>query len=148
VIDARTTRVLQDLVRRESRSLLQYVSDAFPWTTRQERAAVAELQTIVEEERQGAADAVALLLRQHQTPPYLGSYPMDFTTINYVSLDHLLPLLVENEGHSIRALERDLDSVSDPEARGLVEGVLAKKRAHLSRLATLGKSVLGAPCPT
>jgi hypothetical protein len=147
-MDARTVRVLQDLVRRESRSLLQYVSDAFPWTTREERAALGELQAIVEEERKGAADAVALLLAHHQTPPYLGSYPMDFTTINYVSLDHLLPLLLENERRGIAALEGDFNAVADPEARALVESVIAKKRDHLSRLEKLRGSLLGAPCPT
>jgi hypothetical protein len=149
VIDARTTAILQELVRRQSRSLLQYVGDAFPWTTREEQAAPAELQKIVEEERQGAADAVALLLRRHQMPPYLGSYPMDFTTINYVSLDHLLPLLVDDERRAIAGLERDVAAVSDPEARGLVQAILDKKRAHLACLTALRRSALGVtPCPT
>ena len=48
-LSSRQGAVAQDIVRRESRSLLQYVSEAFPWTTREERAALATLQEMIED---------------------------------------------------------------------------------------------------
>src|SRR5262249_10626198 len=97
MLDATTRRRLQELLRRESRSFLQYISDSFPWTTFEEKDALARLQTVVEEERSANA-ALAKFLIRHRIPlPYLGPYPVAFTTLNFVSLDHLLPMLAESE---------------------------------------------------
>jgi hypothetical protein len=134
VIDPRTAAVLQDVVRRESRSLLQYVSEAFPWATSEERAALTQLQKLIDEERQSAAALGRFLVRRRADPPYLGPYPTEYTTINYVSLDHLLPLLLENERRSVTLLERDLAALTHSEARAQVEQVLAMKRRHLETL--------------
>ena len=140
MIDARTYAVLQDIVRRESRALLQYVGEAFPWTTPEARGTLAQLQKLVTEERQ-ATDAVSrFLFRHHLTPPYLGSYPSDFTTINFVSLTHLLPLLTDAERRAIADLERDLSNLGEPEARGLVQTMLDMKRQHLKALDALAGS--------
>ena len=38
MLDDRTAQLLEGVVRRESRSLLQYVAEAFPWTTPEEQA--------------------------------------------------------------------------------------------------------------
>jgi hypothetical protein len=140
VIDARTYAVLQDIVRRESRSLLQYVGDAFPWTTPEARGTLTQLQKLVAEERQATDDISRFLFRHHLTPPYLGSYPSDFTTINFVSLEHLLPLLTDAERRAVANLERDLSSIGDPVARGLVQKLLDMKRQHLKALDALAGS--------
>ncbi|HXG12512.1 MAG TPA: hypothetical protein VNK04_22340 [Gemmataceae bacterium] len=134
MIDSRTAALLQDIVRRESRSLLQYVSEAFPWVTPEERAALAELQKMINEERRAAQALGQYLVRQRVPPPYLGPYPMEYTTINYVSLDHLLPVLVENQRQAIARLERDLAAVTDAGAREQVEKILAMKQRHLTTL--------------
>ncbi|HEV3262154.1 MAG TPA: hypothetical protein VG013_35205 [Gemmataceae bacterium] len=140
MIDARTYAVLQDIVRRESRSLLQYVGEAFPWTTPEARGSLTQVQKLVAEERQATDDISRFLFRQHLTPPYLGSYPSDFTTINFVSLEHLLPLLTDAERRAVADLERDVSAVGDPAARGLVQKLLDMKRQHLKALDALAGS--------
>jgi hypothetical protein len=141
MIDSRTHQLLQDIVRRESRSLLQYVSESFPWTTREEVAALGKLQTLIKEEREAAAALGRFLLKKRLTPPYLGAYPMSFTTINYVSLEHLMPLLIEHQSAAIGELESDRQQVKDPEARGMLDNLLAMKQRHLKVLEEMATSL-------
>src|SRR5438445_8864998 len=104
MLDSRTQTRLQQLLRRQSRSCLQYVSDSFPWTTSEEKPTLAQLQTLIDEERRANAALAKFLTRQRIPVPYLGSYPVAFTTLNFVSLDHLLPILVDTERRAIADL--------------------------------------------
>jgi len=137
VIDASGQALLQDIVRRESRSLLQYVSEAFPWTTREERAALVTLQEMIEDERRNTAALGQFLVRRKIGVPYLGPYPDSFTSMNYVSLDYLLPRLVEYQHRAIRQLQADLRKLSDVDATEQVERILDAKRRHLQILERL-----------
>jgi rubrerythrin len=132
-----TTHLLQDIVRRESRSLLQYVSDSFPWTTLEERQPLETLQALVAEEREGTAALARYLARKRLATPYLGSYPMAFTSINFISFEHLLPMLADDTRKSLERLEKDLGKITDPEARCLVQNVVAMKKRHLQALEAL-----------
>lgn len=134
MIDFHTHALLQKIIRRESRSLLQFVGESFPWTSPGERAALAKLQEMIEAERQGTAALGRLLNRQRLPLPTLGAYPQSFTNINYVSLDFLLPLLIDNLRRSIGDLEHDLASLYDTEARAEVRNILDMKRKHLQEL--------------
>jgi hypothetical protein len=137
MLDDRTARVLDAVVRRESRSLLQYVAEAFPWTTPAEQAALARLQRLIAEERAAVARVADFLQRRRHVAPYLGPYPMVFTNLNFVSLDHLLPVLAEHQQRALAELDRDLAAVTDPGARAVLEKLCAVKREHLAALKTL-----------
>ena len=137
MVDARTQAQVQQLLRRESRSFLQYISDSFPWTTPEETDALAQLQKVTDEERSANAALGRFLVRQRITPPHLGPYPVAFTTLNFVSLDHLLPLLAAYERRAIADLENDLVSFADPEGREQVRKLLDMKRQHLKTLEAL-----------
>jgi rubrerythrin len=140
VIDAATQALLGDIIRREGRSLLQYVSEAFPWTQPEEQAALEQFQQLVQEEQQAVAGLIGFMQRRRLTPPALGTYPMSFTNINFVSLDHLLPVLANHQRQAIQALERDLTRVSDPEAQQQVQTLLAMKRRHLQALEEIARN--------
>jgi hypothetical protein len=137
VIDPRTHAILEDIVRREGRSLLQYVADSFPWTATDEQGALEQLRRMIEAERQATTDLVRFLVRRKFTPPYLGAYPARFTTINFVSLEYLLPRLAQEQRRDIRALEDDLVEVHDVEVREQVKKLLELKRRHLQTLEQL-----------
>jgi hypothetical protein len=134
MLDSRTQTQLQELLRRESRSFLQYVRDSFPWTTSEEKPALAQLQTLIEEERRAIAALAKFLARQRIAIPYLGPYPVAFTTLNFISLDHLLPILVDTERRALLDLESDLANFTDPECRHEVEKLLDLKRRHVKIL--------------
>ncbi|HTU19935.1 MAG TPA: hypothetical protein VMG10_17865 [Gemmataceae bacterium] len=137
MIDPRTQTLLQDILRRESRSVLIYVADAYPWATATETKALTTLQQLIAAEREAVACLGRFLVRQRIPLPFLPSYPAHFTTINFLALDFLLPRLLEHERHAIAELERDLLSVKEPEVRDEVERLLALKRQHLPQLEEL-----------
>lgn len=137
MLDATTQSRLQELLRRESRSFLLYVGDSFPWATAEEKAALAQLQSLVEEERKATASLAKFLARQRIPLPYLGSYPVAFTTLNFVSLDHLLPMLIDSERRSIAELQEDLSRFPDSDCRHQVQKLLDTKRQHLKTVEAL-----------
>jgi hypothetical protein len=136
-VDIATATLLQDLVRREGRSLLQYVNESFPWTTAKNRQVLPVLVDMVKEEQDSAAAIVKLLLRHRVRPPYLGAYPMSFTTINYMSLDFLVPYLIDFEERRIAELEKDIAGITESEARQLLQTLLSMKQRHLATLTGL-----------
>jgi len=137
-MDARTQTLLQDLFRREGRSLLQYLAESFPWTPSDRQAAVRQLHQLAAQQRQSAVKLAHFLERHHVALPYLGAFPMDFTTINFIGLDFAVPLLVKDEQEAVAELERDLDQVTDAEARKLLQELLHEKRQLLKELEALG----------
>ena len=136
-MDAATARVLQELVRKEGRSLLQYVSESFPWTTPKNLHVLPVLVDMAKEEQEGAAAIVSMLLKNRVRPPYLGAYPMSFTTINYMSLDFLVPQLIDFENRRIAELNKDLTIVQGEDAQHLLMALLEIKERHLLTLTNL-----------
>jgi hypothetical protein len=137
MLDARTQTRLQDLLHRESRSFLQYVRDSFPWTAPEESGALARVRTLIEEERQAIVVLGRFLVRHRIPLPYLEPYPVAFTTLNFVSLDHLLPMLVDSERGAIAELEQDQASFTDAACRQEVQKLLDMKQQHLKTLEAL-----------
>lgn len=140
MIDPHAQTLLQDILRRESRSVLTYVAEAYPWTTSTEEKALTDLQQIIAAEREATTRLGRFLVRQRIPLPFLPSYPAHFTTINFLALDFLLPRLIEHERQSIADLERDLAAMKDPAARAEVEKLLALKRRHLPELEELASA--------
>lgn len=134
MIDAKTADLLQDVVRREGRSVLIYVGDAFPWATAREGEALARLRGLIRAEGKAINAVAAFLQRQRQPLTCHGSYPASFTTINFLALKYILPRLIAYERESIPVLEGDLARVGDGEARAVVEDLLAVKRGNLTAL--------------
>lgn len=136
MLDA-STETLQNILRRETRSLLQYVGEAFPWTTSREKEALASVQKMIIEERDAAAKLASFLARKRMSPTYLGPYPSNFTNVNFVTLAFLLPLLADYQKTLIADLERDLPRIADAEGAKVVQDILDLKRRHLATLQEL-----------
>jgi hypothetical protein len=137
VIDPETQAILQDIVRRESRSVLSYIGEAFPWVGAGGAPALSKLRQLSQEENEAVAALGRFLARRRAAVSFLGPYPSNFTTLNFVALEHLVPRLVEYERGSIAELERSLARISDPEAQAQVAILLEVKRRNLSQLETL-----------
>jgi hypothetical protein len=134
VIDAPTQALLQDVLRRESLSLLQYIRDAFPWTAVGEEATWGRLRQTADEDGRAVAALGRFLGRRRIPLPYVGQYPVDFTSINFVALDWLLPRLAEAQRHEVTALEADVKRATDPDACAELQRLLDVKRQHLAAL--------------
>ena len=137
MIDHDSYGLLQDVIRREGRSFLQYAGESFPWSTAKDQETVGKLKQLVTEEREGAASLSRFLSKNRLTPPYLGAYPSYFTSYNYLALDKLVPLLIVHQQNSIEALTKDLATLQDGPSRKEVQQALAMKNRHLTALQAL-----------
>jgi hypothetical protein len=148
VKDPQTRAILQDIVRRESRSLLLYTADAFPWTTSDGEPRLAALRQAIRE----VADAVTalgrFLLKSRVTPPPAGAYPASFTSLNFVALSYLVPRLIEAERRSTAALEADLRQIKDAAGREHAAALLAHKQHALKALGSLLAPAGAEPSPS
>jgi hypothetical protein len=129
--------VLPELLRRESRSLLQYVREAFPWAAVKDIAARTKVLSAGEAENEMLAQLGRLMQKRHIPLPALGAYPTSFTSMNYVSLSYLIPRLAAAERQTLADLERDLPKVQDEQIRGRLEALRELKRRHLANLESL-----------
>ncbi len=143
MIDAQTQALLQEVLRREGRSELMYVAEAYPWAAARGHAALDALQAVAREEAGALAALGRWMTRRRVALPYLGVFPTSFTTINFLALDYLLPRLRDRQREAVAQLERDAHAVTDPEARAQLDALLALKRRHLATLESLAST--GAP---
>ena len=139
-MNASTVALLQEIVRRESRSMLTYVGEAFPWTPSREADTLARLKDLVAHNNDAVAILGRYLTKLREPVGYLGSYPNSFTTINFLSLDHQLPKVVASEQANVAALERDLANLNDKDAHLQVEKLLELKKKQLEKLEFLAEA--------
>ena len=137
MFDTQTQALLQEIFRREGQSFLLYIHDSFPWTTSVGEPARERVQRLISSER-AAVTALGRYLLRHKVPvPFVGSFPMSFTSWNYLSLEHLLPKLVAAQKRLLADLERDLASVPDAGAKAELTKLTELKRLHLGELGAL-----------
>jgi len=140
MIDARTQALLQDIVGRASRSMLQYAGESYPWTADGDAELLAKVQAVIAEEEE-AVERLAAFLRKHRIGiPYLGSYPEKFTHLNYVTIDYLLPRLLDWQRSWVVILERDAGLIRDAETKAQVNCLVAVARRHLNELEKIAAS--------
>lgn len=132
--DARTEAALQDAFRRASRSMLQYVGEAYPWASEAERATLDQLRKLIAEEYRAIGALAGFLRRRRIGLPHVGAYAEPFTTMNYISLDRLLPLLAGYQRQAVAELTRDRDRAGDPEAQAEIGKLVALGQQHLTTL--------------
>jgi len=134
VMDLRSQAVLQQAFRRECLSLMRYVGEAYPWTAAEGGAALTRLRDIEAEDRSAAAALGRFLFRRHIPPTVSNTFPVSFTTANFLSLQYLLPRLIVGQRREVAELERDAAAVADPDAKAELQMLLTVKRMHLSEL--------------
>jgi len=129
--------VLTRLLHREQYSLANYLLYAPPWVPPGREHAWEEVRRIAEAQLANAVRIGRLLVRRHgYAEP--GLFPVEFTRDNDVSLDYLVPRLVEHQQSLVADIERALGELGrDEEARRMVQTVLDGERKHLDALLAL-----------
>ena len=143
-MDAGSLTLIHRLISMGSSSLLQYVSESFPWSADPTHIALARVVTIAHSERDAVTRLTRLLQKKHLSLPPFGSYPSHFTTMNFVSLDYLLPKLIAEHEKETSEIEARLHLSDDEEIRKLAQGYLDLKRGHLQTLKDLTSSQMPA----
>jgi len=130
--------VLPELIRRESRTFLQYIRESYPWARAgKDEHLRARLFGIAEEENAEIMRLGRLLQRRRITPPYLGAFPTSFTDHNFLAISFLAPKLAVAQQRDIEELQRDLSAVADGDMRKEIADYVALKRKHLHELEAL-----------
>jgi hypothetical protein len=138
-MDATTRGVLAGVLRRESRSLFQYLREVPPWAGPREQNAVARLRELAGAELAVVEELSKHMQRQNAGPGPYGSYP-DFTPFNDQALHFLLPAVVREQKQLLAELERDRAAVAEPGAALLIDGLAELKRRHIPELDALHTS--------
>lgn len=133
-MDADSVTLLHRATAKGGRSLLQYVSEACPWTTDQTKGEFKEILAFANEERDAVSKMMRYLQKQHQRRVVFGSYPSHYTTMNYVTIDHLLPKLVADTESQIAELDKASQSDSNSEVHAMIRSFVQVKRRHLAAL--------------
>lgn len=131
-------RLLEQIYRQEYRSLLQYIREASPYASAADRALLDGVLRIAGEESAALEDFGRRLEEYRITLPYLGSFPVAFTDLNFVTIRHLLPKLVAEQKRDIARLEAVLPAFADVVARAAVQALVDVHRFHLQELESLG----------
>ena len=139
-----TSGLLNRLLVRIYRGLLQYSADCWPWTDAEESAEKRAVERMGEAQRQNIGAVVEVLTGRGVVVDF-GSYP-DNSELHYVSLDYLLGKLIADEEAIVAEIEASQDEAAhDTEAARLVSELLAAEKAHLAQLRELAKA--HAPVP-
>lgn len=133
-MDAGSVALLHRLVTMGSRSLLQYVCQASPWSADGADPALTRLQALAALERDATARLTRHLQRKRLPLAPRESYPSHFTTLNFVRLEFIVPKLIAEHISEIAEIERLLPDAKDEEIRVLGEQYLARKRRDLETL--------------
>ena len=139
MIDAASVALIEEQIARDGRSLLQYVGEADPYTPAPAEGARRRLTALARENQEAVGQLMRFLHRAHVTPPLLGTYPTNFTTINFVSLAHVLPALRKDQERGIAQLERGIAALPESDGRHLLWQYLEMKRRHLRELEAIAR---------
>lgn len=129
---------IQEVSRREYRSLLQYAREASPFASGADRLVRDAVMRIAKEESTALESFGEVLESLRVTLPYLGSFPIGFTDLNFVTIRHLLPKLVAEQSRDLVKLEAEAMALSDVIARAAVQRLAELHRRHLKELESLG----------
>jgi hypothetical protein len=141
VIDPASQDRLREIVRRESRSLLQYAHEVPLWASPEERPTLARLHEIAQTERQ-AADALATWLERRRAGIlHLGPYASNFLSLNDIDIGRLLPRITEDHSQLLRSLETDAAALAvTMNGQSILSDFVSLKRRHADELTAMSAS--------
>jgi hypothetical protein len=130
--------ILNRLLHGTVNSVVQYIDIAAPYVSSDAKEDLATLRRLRDEEVAQAArlrDAIAKL----DGVPKVGVFPYWNVDLNYLDLRFLARFAAGHQERVVAEVEADVARLRDhPEARALVQALLAEKRAHLETLRAIG----------
>lgn len=127
---------LHAILRREGRSLFQYLREAPPWVGPSDRNNLARVRELAGAESEIVEALSKALQKQHGDYGHLGAFP-DFTHYNDSALHFLLPLVIREQQQHLSELEKDRAVIADAEVGVRLDQLLELKRRHIPELEQL-----------
>ena len=128
--------VVQAILRREGRSLMQYLREVPPWVGPHEANSQARLHEIANTELNALEAIGRLFQKEFHEMSHMGGYP-DFTGSNDMALHYLLPRVILEQQNLLAGLERDRAAFTEQDIGIAIDQLITMKRRHLSELESL-----------
>jgi hypothetical protein len=126
-----------------NRSLAMYLADADPWRRSGDEPTAAALARIVEDQRRDVNRLADAIIDSSAAHVDAGQWPMEFTDLNFLSLDYLLQELIRHQREDVAEIQRCASLLAnDRDARELAEEVLGSEQAHLESLEDLARQAV------
>jgi hypothetical protein len=124
------------LIRKEARSLLQFIAESSPWAAADRQDALQTILHMAKHEAHQIEQMIRMSIKTKLGNPSLGAYPQSFMSINFMSLEFLAPLLIDD--HKKRIADLEWSQLSAPvEFQGLIRDLTSAKIKHLEKMKTL-----------
>ena len=142
--DLNSSDVLNPVLVRLYRSLMQYAVDCWPWsrstdTVGAEPPEQKEIEQMTKRQQEFVARLVDLITRRGDVVDF-GSFP-DNSELHYVSVDYLLGKLIADEQDLVTGLQAALPALqNDAEATALVSELFTTETQNVSRLRELSRA--------
>lgn len=134
-------QILNRLIINLGRSLLQYLGEAWPWTSGADESKLATLQGLVERQ-QAAVDRITDLLIERHWLVEFGTYPTEYTDLQYLSLEFLLAQTLENAEADAKLIAASHAGIDD-EAKAVLDDIAQTQAEIIGELRTLASSKPG-----
>lgn len=132
-----TNAVLNRLRVIHNRSLPTYLSSAVPWSRAGGEAASETLAQIAEDHKT-MVDRLGQLILENGGVTEPGSFPLEFTSLHYLSLDFLMGKLIETQQELIREIEDCVQQLHlSPSSQAVAQEALGEAKGHLESLKEL-----------
>lgn len=139
MLPAESSDRLNDLLIKIGRSLLQYVRESWPWTSAGNSEARRTLERVAEAQIQDVAALVECLTARDHVIDF-GTYPTEYTSLHYVSLDYLLSHVIADQEQVVHLCETVLtEQAAELEVVDLLRDLAARERQCLDTLRGLAR---------
>lgn len=129
---------LNSLVVELNRTLLQYVFESWPYGPEE---AADRVRQVAEAQQRDVAVLCDVLL-ERQWPIDFGTYPTEYTALQYTSLESLLPRLITSQSLAVQRVEEVSQACADDAfVSEVLKQVLQSERGILGDL----KAIFSAP---
>ncbi len=128
---------LNEVLVRILRGLLQYTGECWPWSSAANGDEHVAVMRLVDEQQEQIRE-LSELLNERGALIDFGTYPTEYTDLNYVSLDYMLDELIREQQALIADLKQAItDCASDPEGQELLTEIEPQAQQHLDTLKEL-----------
>ena len=134
-----TNQLLNGVLIQMSRSLLQYASEASMWVRAEAASAAGKLESVAQRQRD-AVGRLALLLDGRDFAVDFGSFPTEYTDLQFLALKSLVAGMINGQQKICEAAQSvlvQLQSGGDTEAAGLLGEILAGQQGLEAELKAL-----------
>ncbi|MFM7056998.1 MAG: hypothetical protein ACKO2P_08760 [Planctomycetota bacterium] len=140
-------RLLNSVLINLSRSFLQYLSESSPWVREETAAAGRSIEQLAANQRDNVRE-LAEFLDAREWAVDFGSFPTEYTDLQFLSLTSLMAGLIHSQEGQLAALaeaSQTLSRAADSDAATLLNQIRSREEHILTSLRQLNAQLQTAP---